>query len=196
MKRIESNHNTCFGFSFLRITQTLRGECENNNGKIWLHYSFVECPLGEVLVASTSQGICIIEPASDRRIAAQRLRVRFPYADCTEVREALHQDVLAAFHAPSDQTHPVRIHLIGTAFQLNVWNTLAEIPWGKCVTYKDVAIKIHQPKAVRAVGTAVGQNPVLFLIPCHRVIRSDGRLGQYRLGETIKKEWINREKVF
>lgn len=87
------------------------------------------------------------------------------------------------------------IILKGTDFQMRVWNELTKIPKGKTVTYSELAAKIGKPKAARAVGNAVGANPVAFLIPCHRVVRADGIIGGFRWGTNIKKKLLSDEKI-
>lgn len=87
------------------------------------------------------------------------------------------------------------IQLDGTEFQLRVWEALSEIPVNTTTTYADIAEKIGKPKAVRAVGSAVGANPIAYMIPCHRVIRTDGELGGYRWGLEIKKKMLAFEKT-
>lgn len=87
----------------------------------------------------------------------------------------------------------VPIHLVGTSFQIKVWNALREIPRGKTISYKELATSIGMPKAYRAVANAVGANPIAVIVPCHRVIRSDGSLGGYRWGEDRKEELLIAE---
>jgi AraC family transcriptional regulator of adaptative response/methylated-DNA-[protein]-cysteine methyltransferase len=90
---------------------------------------------------------------------------------------------------------PVVIIMKGTDFQKKVWDALREIPWGTTLTYADIAEAVGKPKAVRAVGTACGKNSIAFLIPCHRVVTSDGKLGGYRWGIERKKKMLEWEQV-
>jgi AraC family transcriptional regulator of adaptative response/methylated-DNA-[protein]-cysteine methyltransferase len=92
-----------------------------------------------------------------------------------------------------DKLHQVKLHLKGTDFQLKVWETLLKIPMGELATYGKIAEKIHKPRASRAVGTAIGNNPVAFLIPCHRIIQSSGHFGGYMWGNTRKTAIIGWE---
>jgi AraC family transcriptional regulator of adaptative response/methylated-DNA-[protein]-cysteine methyltransferase len=85
------------------------------------------------------------------------------------------------------------LHLKGTPFQIKVWETLLKVPMGDLTTYGEIAHQIDEPRAMRAVGSAVGHNPVAFLIPCHRVIRSDGQVGEYHWGSTRKQAMIGWE---
>jgi AraC family transcriptional regulator, regulatory protein of adaptative response / methylated-DNA-[protein]-cysteine methyltransferase len=87
----------------------------------------------------------------------------------------------------------VKLHLKGTAFQLKVWETLLKIPEGSLATYKTIAEKINNPNALRAVGSAIGQNPIAYIIPCHRVIQSAGTFGNYHWGATRKTAMIGWE---
>jgi AraC family transcriptional regulator of adaptative response/methylated-DNA-[protein]-cysteine methyltransferase len=103
------------------------------------------------------------------------------------------QNVLYIFTHDWSQLNKIKLHLKGTAFQLKVWETLLKIPMGQLTTYGGIAKSIQQPNASRAVGTAVGDNPVAFLIPCHRVIQSSGIIGQYHWGSIRKKAMIGWE---
>lgn len=90
----------------------------------------------------------------------------------------------------------VKLDLNGTEFQIKVWNKLLGIPYGETISYRDLANLVNNPKAVRAVGTANGQNPVPIIIPCHRVLRNNGNLGGYAFGIELKKELLNLERNF
>jgi AraC family transcriptional regulator of adaptative response/methylated-DNA-[protein]-cysteine methyltransferase len=103
------------------------------------------------------------------------------------------QNALFIFTKDWEKLNQIKLHLKGTDFQLKVWETLLKIPKGGLTTYGTIANHIHKPKASRAVGTAIGSNPVAFLIPCHRVIQSTGDLGQYHWGSTRKTAIIGWE---
>lgn len=103
------------------------------------------------------------------------------------------QDALSIFQNNWQQLDQIKLHLKATEFQLNVWQALLTIPTGELTTYGSVADKIDKPKASRAVGTAIGSNPIAFLIPCHRVIQSSGKIGGYMWGNTRKSAIIGWE---
>ena len=107
--------------------------------------------------------------------------------------DEVQQNALFIFTQDWSKLKEIKLHLKGTDFQLKVWETLLKIPVGGLTTYGDIAVGINNPRACRAVGTAVGENPVAFLIPCHRVIRSSGELGNYHWGEIRKTAIIGWE---
>ncbi len=142
-------------------------------------------PFGEVLAMGTGKGLCGLAFAAEtgRDAAMADLRSRWPEASYREAPERLAAWVAAAF----GQDGTARLHLIGAPFQVKVWEALLRIPSGHVTTYSEIAEAIGAPKAVRAVGTAVGRNPVSFLIPCHRAIRKSGGLGGYHWGLPVKR---------
>ncbi len=158
---------------------------------IRIHYDFYKIPKDELLIASTQKGICFVGFVDKKKDAVADLTKRFPGFEIEQKAEPMHEIVLQYL----DGTHKGKIpfHLYGTDFQLKVWEYLQKIPKGKISTYSEIANKIGHPKAVRAVGTAVGQNPVSILIPCHRVLRSDGGLGGYHWGLERKKRLLKSE---
>ncbi len=121
------------------------------------------------------------------------LRASFPRATYRETEDQLQRDALAVFRQDWSKLPEVRLHLRGTDFQLKVWETLLKIPERGLSTYADIARKSGFDSAFRAVGTAIGKNPVAFLIPCHRVIRSSGELGHYHWGAGRKHAMIGWE---
>ena len=104
--------------------------------------------------------------------------------------DSLQQSALALFQTDHNQLAKIKLHLKGTAFQLKVWQSLLKIPMGQLTTYGELAKSIDHPKAARAVGTAIGSNPIAFLIPCHRVIQSTGAFGGYEWGQVRKTAMI------
>lgn len=123
----------------------------------------------------------------DKEKAFGELKQKFPNASFIEQQDALQKNALSIFDKDWTQLNTIKLHLKGTDFQLKVWESLLTIPMGKLSTYGTLAEKIGNPKASRAVGTAIGSNPVAFLIPCHRVIQSTGHLGGYRWGSERKQ---------
>jgi len=144
-------------------------------------------------VASTAKGICYLAFADDRGEAFNNLHSQFPNAQYTQMVDAAQQNALFIFKKDWSELSNIKLHLKGTSFQLKVWEALLNIPMGGLSTYSSVASSIHQPNASRAVGSAVGGNPVAFLIPCHRVIKSTGESGQYHWGDVRKSAMIGWE---
>jgi O-6-methylguanine DNA methyltransferase len=160
-----------------------------------INYSYINGPFGKMLAASTTKGLCYLGLAMDETVALEALKSKYPKAGFKNITENIHQDVLHFFFPESGLAKPIRLHLKGSAFQLDVWKALIRIPMGKLVSYGDIAREIGRPKAFRAVGSAVGDNPVFFLVPCHRVIQSSGALGNYYWGKAIKAAIIEWESV-
>jgi AraC family transcriptional regulator of adaptative response/methylated-DNA-[protein]-cysteine methyltransferase len=118
---------------------------------------------------------------------------KFPNATITQFTDKMQQDALFVFAQDWSKLDQIKLHLKGTAFQLRVWETLLKIPMGELTTYSGLAEKLNKPQASRAVGKAIGSNPVAFLIPCHRVIRATGVIGEYHWGSTRKTAMIGWE---
>lgn len=178
---------------FINIEGMTPGEFKNGGERLTINYCFAETPFGKIIVASTEKGVCHMFFEEDEDKAQANLKARFPNASYHQVVDKFQQDALFIFQDNWQKLDKIKLHLKGTAFQLKVWETLLSIPMGQLTTYGDVAQKINKPKASRAVGTAIGHNPVAFLIPCHRVIQSSGKLGGYMWGGTRKSAIIGWE---
>jgi AraC family transcriptional regulator, regulatory protein of adaptative response / methylated-DNA-[protein]-cysteine methyltransferase len=178
---------------FVNIEGMTPGEYKNGGEKLSINYSFAESPFGTILVASTSKGICHIGFADDQQAALQVLQSKFPNAAYRQMVDLIQQNALFIFTHDWSKIHQIKLHLKGTEFQLKVWEALLKIPMGRLTTYGDIARKIQIPKASRAVGTAIGDNPVAFLIPCHRIIQSTGVFGGYHWGSVRKAAMIGWE---
>jgi len=178
---------------FINIEGMTPAEYKNGGKSLDINYSFAESPFGNIIVASTPKGICFMAFADDREEAYQQLQAQFPNANYTQMVDAIQQDALFIFKNDWSRLSNIKLHLKGTNFQLKVWEALLNIPVGGLSTYASVAKAIQQPNASRAVGGAVGDNPVAFLIPCHRVIKSTGEFGQYHWGATRKTAIIGWE---
>jgi AraC family transcriptional regulator of adaptative response/methylated-DNA-[protein]-cysteine methyltransferase len=178
---------------FIKIEGMTPGEFKNGGAALSIHYSFAESPFGKLLVASTAKGICYMAFVDAEEKALQDLRLQFPNAAYTQVVDLIQQNALFIFSHDWSRLDRIKLHLKGTPFQLKVWETLLKIPVGRLSTYKTVAATISQPGALRAVGSAIGRNPVAFLIPCHRVIQSAGTFGQYHWGAARKSAMIGWE---
>ncbi len=134
--------------------------------------------------------------ADDGPVAALRkLVARFPNATFTQLTDAMQQNALFIFTQDWSKLDQIKLHLRGTPFQLRVWEALLKVPMGEVTTYSRLAAGLNQPQASRAVGTAVASNPVAFLIPCHRVIRASGIIGEYHWGGTRKAAMIAWESA-
>ncbi len=156
-----------------------------------IRYAMLDTPLGRMLVAATVKGICRL--TFDEDVAD--LKRRFPNATILPADTAmasLISGVMQAIETPQS-AHQLPIDVAGTAFQEAVWKQLRKIPPGETRSYADIAAAIGEPGAVRAVGTANGSNPVAILVPCHRVIRSDGTLGGYAGGLDRKRKLLAAE---
>ena len=178
---------------FINIEGMTPGEYKNGGQDLSINYSFAESPFGNILVASTPRGICYMSFADDEMQALQGLQNRFPNASYRQMVDLLQQNVLYIFTHDWSKLHQIKLHLKGTEFQLKVWEALLKIPMGRLSTYGSIARQIEMPRASRAVGSAVGDNPVAFLIPCHRVIQSTGVFGQYHWGNIRKTAMIGWE---
>ncbi len=178
---------------FVNIEGMTPGEYKNGGEDLSINYSFAESPFGNILVASTPKGICHIAFADDEPEALRGLQALFPNAAYRQMVDLTQQNALYIFTHDWQKLNQVKLHLKGTAFQLKVWETLLKIPMGRLSSYGDIAKQIQQPNASRAVGSAVGDNPVAFLIPCHRVIQSTGVFGEYHWGSLRKTAMIGWE---
>jgi len=156
-----------------------------------IHWAVVPTTIGPMLVAATDKGVCRLSFDEDEA----ELRRRFPKADLVQGGaefEKLLAEVVASVESPGDFAH-IPLDVKGTAFQEACWKALREIPPGETRSYADIAAAAGNPRAVRAAGSANARNNVAVLIPCHRVIRSDGDLGGYAYGLDIKRELLKRE---
>lgn len=178
---------------FIKIEGMTPGEYKNGGAQLQINYSFAESPFGSLIVAATPKGICYMAFADDPDLAFQELQQLFPNAKYRQVLDMMQQNALYIFGKDWSRLQELKLHLKGTDFQIKVWETLLKVPVGELSTYSAIASAIDHPKASRAVGSAVGDNPVAFLIPCHRVIKSTGELGQYHWGSQRKTAMIGWE---
>src|SRR6185312_1366525 len=178
---------------FMNIEGMTPAEYKNGGKALSINYSFAESPFGNIIVASTPKGICYMAFADDREEAFSKLRALFPNAQYNQMVDVAQQNALFIFKKDWSELSKIKLHLKGTSFQLKVWEALLNIPMGGLSTYSSIAKAINNPDASRAVGSAVGDNPVAFLIPCHRVIKSTGEIGQYHWGATRKTAMIGWE---
>lgn len=182
---------------FVNIEGMTPGEYKNGGQALRINYSFAETPFGQVMVASTDKGIChlaFVDEGEEEALGS--LKQLFPNAAYTQCPDRKQEDALSVFNRDWSKPDEIKLHLKGTSFQLKVWETLLKIPAGGLTTYADLATKSGHEGACRAVGTAIGRNPVAFLIPCHRVIKATGDIGNYHWGEVRKEAIIGWEAAY
>jgi len=163
---------------------------------IIIHYGVAECVLGWMIVAATTRGVCAIEFGDDPAVLPWQLQDRFPGATILKADPGfigVLEEVVNFIKAPRD-TFNIPLDIQGTAFQQQVWNILRQIEPGQTMSYTEVAEKIGNPCAVRAVAKACASNKLAVVIPCHRVIAKDGKLSGYRWGIERKKMLLENEK--
>lgn len=161
-----------------------------------IRYAFHSTIFGEALVANTEIGVCYLAFEEQRENAVEEMRSRFSKANFHQAVTSLQRQAVAVLSPDFNRDiDKLKLHLRGTKFQLKVWEALLRIPMGDLSTYGRLAQEVGSPKAARAVGTAVGSNPVAFLIPCHRVIRTSGTFGDYRWGRLRKEAMIAWESA-
>lgn len=178
---------------FINIEGMTPGEYKNGGENLVINYSFANSPFGQLIVATTSKGVCYMAFEDEQSKALLNLTKQFPHAQYCQKMDKFQQDALFIFKHDWQQPEKIKLHIKGTGFQLKVWETLLTIPKGELTSYGRIAQQIDKPKASRAVGTAIGSNPVAFLIPCHRVIQSSGNIGGYMWGSTRKSAIIGWE---
>jgi AraC family transcriptional regulator of adaptative response/methylated-DNA-[protein]-cysteine methyltransferase len=178
---------------FVNIEGMTPAEYKNGGKNLEINFSFAESPFGNIIVASTQKGVCFMAFAENEETGFEDLKHKFPNAAFSRKLDLAQQNALFIFQNDWSKLSEIKLHLKGTDFQLKVWETLLKIPMGQLSTYGSIAQKIEKPNASRAVGTAIGSNPVAFLIPCHRVIQSSGIFGGYMWGNTRKTAIIGWE---
>ncbi|MBV0913099.1 bifunctional helix-turn-helix domain-containing protein/methylated-DNA--[protein]-cysteine S-methyltransferase [Anianabacter salinae] len=176
---------------FIRWEAMSPGEYAGRGEGLTIRFGWFDSPFGEALAMGTDRGLCGIAFSDEvgRDAAFADLADRWPAAHYTENPDTLRGWVEAAFGEAGE----TQLHLLGGPFQIKVWEALLRIPSGHVTTYSEIAQAIGAPKAVRAVGTAVGRNPVSWLIPCHRALRKSGALGGYHWGLPRKRAMLAYE---
>lgn len=180
---------------FVRIEALTPGEFRRGGAGLTIDYGFHSSPFGCCLLGLTARGVSWLSFVDDdqRSEALAAMQARLPAARYQANQQSTGQAVQSIFDASAVQRP--NLHLAGTPFQLKVWEALLRIPGGRLASYGQIAGAIGKQRAARAVGTAVGNNPVAVLIPCHRVIRENGLLGGYHWGEARKLAILGREAV-
>ena len=174
------------------------GDYKRRGEGLEMAYGFHASPFGEALLIATDRGVAGLafvdeDKGQTREDALADMMQRWPKARYVEApaKTAAYAGQIFGWESSRDQ--PVRLVMIGTDFDVRVWETLLKIPMGRAVSYTDIARHIGAPSASRAVGSAVGRNPLSFVVPCHRVLRGDGSLGGYHWGLTRKRALIGWE---
>lgn len=166
---------------FIQLEGMTPGEYKQQGGGVELNYSVETSPFGDLLVVSSDKGICSVRFVDNSKNIQEIVKQYFPKAQLKNYSPIWHQQIAQWFRQDFSEhlQQKLPLNLAGTPFQLQVWEALLTIPEGQLRTYQDIAEQIGKPKAVRAVATAIGQNPIAYLIPCHRVIRATGMVGEY-----------------
>ncbi|HDZ8913196.1 TPA: methylated-DNA--[protein]-cysteine S-methyltransferase [Aeromonas hydrophila] len=174
---------------FVQLEAVTPGEYKQQGAGLVIEHGVHDTPFGQAFVALTPRGVCnfsfLDDQASDAPLAA--LARSWPEAELREAQSRTQEVIHAMFDGSKTPDRPLSLHVSGTNFQISVWRALLQIPPAKVVSYAQVASAVGNPKAARAVGLAVGANPVALMIPCHRVIQQNGKLGGYHWGETRKQ---------
>jgi len=178
-------------FQIVRMTpDELRNDCST----LTIRYSFYETPFGTIVIASTDKGICYLGFEDKEGDVVREMKARYPEATFVEKKDDMQEKALAFFDEKQNHPEPIPLHIKGTAFQMQVWEALLHVPMGEVSTYGNITIQVGHPNAFRAVGSAVGDNPVSLLIPCHRIITVSGAIGQYHWGTERKAALLDWEK--
>ena len=178
---------------FVNTEAVTPGEYKSRGAGVNIRYGIHPTPFGKCLIATTERGIChlgFVDGSEGKAIDG--LAAHWQQANMLEDYTATAPLVNRIF-LDSGMDTPLKLHLRGTNFQIKVWEALLNIPTGALTTYEHIAARIGNPRAVRAVGSAVGDNPIAYLIPCHRVIRKSGEFGNYLYGSARKKAILARE---
>jgi len=180
---------------FTGIEAVTPQEYKSSGKGLDIKYGFHQSPFGECFLAITERGICAMafvdEQSRDQQLILLAKKWHFATIQLDAIATENYLNKIFQPHLSTLGKLPLLVQ--GTNFQLKVWEALLAIPQGSVTTYQQIAESIGNPRAVRAVGTAVGDNPIAYLIPCHRVIRKEGLLGEYRWGSTRKKALIGWE---
>ncbi|HIC8861154.1 TPA: bifunctional transcriptional activator/DNA repair enzyme AdaA [Aeromonas hydrophila] len=174
---------------FVQLEAVTPGEYKQRGAGLVIDHGVHDTPFGQAFVALTPRGVCnfsfLDEKAPEVPLAA--LAHNWPEAELREAPSRTQNVINTMFDGSKAPDRPISLHVSGTNFQISVWRALLQIPPAKVVSYAQVANAVGNPKAARAVGLAVGANPVALMIPCHRVIQQNGKLGGYHWGETRKQ---------
>ncbi|MFM1663731.1 bifunctional transcriptional activator/DNA repair enzyme AdaA [Aeromonas salmonicida] len=174
---------------FVQLEAVTPGEYKQRGAGLVIDHGVHDTPFGQAFVALTPRGVCNFSFLDDQAPQAPLavLAHNWPEAELREAPSRTQNVINTMFDSNQTPDRPISLHVSGTNFQISVWRALLQIPPAKVVSYAQVASAVGNPKAARAVGLAVGANPIAFVIPCHRVIQQNGKLGGYHWGETRKQ---------
>lgn len=176
----------------IHIQAASKEEMRDKGKDIVITYGIADSPFGKCFIALNSHRICALQFSDNTTTALSDLQALYPKARFHEDISIAQQVANRIFTSNKPEDFTLWVH--GTPFQINVWKTLIQIPYGNLISYESLANLSGNPKAVRASASAVARNPIAFLIPCHRVIRKNGNIGEYRWGKNLKKRMIELEK--
>jgi AraC family transcriptional regulator, regulatory protein of adaptative response / methylated-DNA-[protein]-cysteine methyltransferase len=181
---------------FINIEAVTPGEYKSKGESLKIYYAVHDSPFGHAFIAVTERGICQLSFMEDENDALHisELEKKWSLATLQESKKITEPYINSIFSKENKQ-QSLSVYVQGTNFQINVWRALLKIPKGKLTTYGQIASLIDNPKASRAVGSSVGANPIAFLIPCHRVIRASGVIGEYRWGSIRKRSMLSWEAL-
>ena len=171
----------------------LKSDCKKSTNELDISYQYKNSPFGKALIMNSKYGVCGLAFCDqvNEEIALNDMMSRWPSA--TYYAEKIFSDL--EFKSVLEQTTIIKLCLIGSPLQVQVWNALLKIPAGKVTNYKTLAKHIGKPKAVRAIATAIGKNPLCWLVPCHRVLKKNGELGGYHWGLKVKTAMLRFELI-
>lgn len=169
---------------FTQIIPMTDEEYGDKGSNLKIDYEFYDSPFGEMSVASTSKGVCYMAFYENHEQALRNMKSRSYNSKFVQKKTEFQIAAISIFDLKNSK--PIKLHMKGTEFQLLVWNQLLKIPIGKLVSYHMIADDLNMPTASRAIGTAIGRNPIAYIVPCHRVIQSGGNFGGYMWGNTRK----------
>lgn len=173
---------------FVQLEAVTPGEFKQRGKGLTIEFATQATPFGNTFIAATARGICSLEfmDNTDTHDQLAALKIKWPQAIFRENNPRMKRITASLFGVERKLDRPLSLYVSGTNFQINVWKALLQIPQGTVTSYSQIATAIGHPRAARAVGSAIGANPVAFLIPCHRVIQQSGNLGGYHWGITRK----------
>ncbi|WP_204383057.1 bifunctional transcriptional activator/DNA repair enzyme AdaA [Aeromonas veronii] len=174
---------------FVQLEAVTPGEYKQRGAGLVIDHGVHDTPFGQAFVALTQRGVCNFSFLDEKtpEVPLAALAHNWPEAELREAPSRTQNVINTMFDGSKAPDRPISLHVSGTNFQISVWRALLQIPPAKVVSYAQVASAVGNPKAARAVGLAVGANPVALMIPCHRVIQQNGKLGGYHWGETRKQ---------
>jgi AraC family transcriptional regulator, regulatory protein of adaptative response / methylated-DNA-[protein]-cysteine methyltransferase len=178
---------------FVNIEGVTPNEYKTHGIGLQIHYGFHQKPFGECFIAVAEKGLCALSFVDEMNKMANLEQFIHKWKAAKVILDPQITSIVVKQIFNRHQKEKLNIWVHGTNFQLKVWEALLKIPQGSVATYQKIAESIQNPKAVRAVGTAIGSNPIAFLIPCHRVIKSTGVVGEYHWGSTRKQAILGWE---